>query len=300
MLATIWNTILFFPFLNILTLLYKVLGENLGLAVIVIAIIIRLALIPSSKKQMDMSKKLAEMKPKLDKIQKLYANNKKKLSEEQVKLYKESGYNPVGCFTSFIPQILVLYAIIGVINVVTKVNVNGLGLYIGNGLYPFVSNWVFPHANSAMCVVPYDANITYCITYNLKFFFFDLSRIAKDIVFKVEGIQYVVLAILVGFVQYISTKFMQIMQGQAPVASKKPHEKTPEEAQAQMMNSMNYLFPLMTIYFTIITPSVLGIYWLIQSLMMVVQYYIIDPKKFMTTLKQVFTFKFPKLNFKKK
>jgi YidC/Oxa1 family membrane protein insertase len=283
MLATIWNTILFYPFLNVLTLLYKILGENLGLAVIVIAIIIRLALIPSSKKQIDMSKKLAEMKPKLDKIQKLYANNKQKLSQEQVKLYKESGYNPVGCFTSFVPQILVLYAIIQVINVVTKVN------WDGAGLYPFVRDWVFPNIA-----------VGGQINFNIKFLFFDLAQTAKVIGFNnVAVIPYIVMALLVGFVQYVSTKFMQIMQGQAPTAAKKGQAKTPEQTQAQMMNSMNYLFPLMTIYFTIITPSVLGIYWLIQSLMMVVQYYIIDPKKFMTTLKEVFTFKFKKLNLKK-
>ena len=50
MLSTIWNTILTYPILNIVTILYHLLWDNLGLAIIAIAIISRLALIPLTKK----------------------------------------------------------------------------------------------------------------------------------------------------------------------------------------------------------------------------------------------------------
>lgn len=281
MFTTIWNAVLFHPFLNILMLLYKLFGGNLGIAVIVIAIVIRAALIPASKKQMEMTKKMADIKPKLEKLQKQFANNPKKLSEAQMKLYKEAGYNPLGCVTSFVPQILVLYAIIQVINVVTKNNFDGL--------YPFVREWVF--AGVASPVI------------GTQFLFFDLGQtytlLAKDLgYFALEGIPYLVLGVLVGAIQFLTTKYMQIMQGQVPVKPKKGQKQTPEQMQAGMLNSMNYIFPLMTIFITVTTPAILGIYWLVQSLMMIVQYLLIDKQKFIDATKQIFSFK--KLNLGKK
>lgn len=279
MFQTLWNALLFHPFLNILTVLYKVLGNNLGWAVIVIAILIRLILTPAMKSQMTMSKKLAALKPKLDQLQKDYANNPTKLSEEQVKLYKDSGYNPLGCFASFLPQILVLYAMIQVINVVTNNTFDGL--------YPFVKDWVFGASELKM---------------NLQFFSFDLVQSYTKLLvgksyFAANLLPYLSLAVLVGAIQYFSTKFMQIMQGQVPVAKKKDDkaERTPEQMQTDMLSSMNIMFPALTVWITLTQPAVLGIYWFVQSIMLIVQYWFIDKEKFGDALKQTFWIK-TKLN----
>jgi len=76
MLSTIWNTLLFNPILNIVIVLYHYLGDNLGLAILAIAVIVRILLTPLLKKQTEMTKKMANLKPELDKLQKQYANNK--------------------------------------------------------------------------------------------------------------------------------------------------------------------------------------------------------------------------------
>ncbi len=274
MFTYLWNTLLFHPFLNILTSLYHVFGDNLGWAVIAIAILIRLVLAPAMKSQMDMSKKLVALRPKLEKLQKDYANNQQKLAEEQVKLYKESGYNPLGCFASFLPQILVLYAIIQVINVVTNNNFDGL--------YPFVKDWVFGNTTPAL---------------NTSFYFFDLTKTYNSFLnganyLNAQGLPYLVLAILVGVTQFFSTRFMQIIQGQAPKKDDKGNtEKSPEQMQMEMMNSMNVMFPFLTAFITLSTPAVLGFYWFIQSLMLILQYLFIDREKFVDTLKQTFWIK---------
>jgi YidC/Oxa1 family membrane protein insertase len=272
MLSLIWNSILFHPFLNILVSLYQLLGHNLGWAVIVIAVLIRLVLSPAMKSQTEMSKKLAAMKPKLDKLQKDYANNPQKLSEEQMKLYKESGYNPLGCFASFLPQILVLYAMIQVINVVTNNNFDGL--------YPFVKDWVFGTSVPAI-----DTN----------FYFISLTQTYNGVIagnyLNPAGIPYLVLAISVGVIQFFSTKFMQIMQGQKPADVKKGAEKTPEQMQSDMLNSMNIVFPFLTTFISLSSPAVLGLYWLVQSIMLILQYWFIDREKFVGALKQTFWIK---------
>jgi len=135
MLSFVWNNFLFYPVLNLLLSLYHFFGDNLGWAVVVIAVLVRLLLIRSTKKQMTMTKTMATLKPKLDALNKKYANNKELLAKEQIKLYKKSGYNPLGCLFNFIPQMIILIVIIQVIRVVTTEDNY-------EGLYPFVEAWI--------------------------------------------------------------------------------------------------------------------------------------------------------------
>ena len=87
MFALIWNNVLYYPVLNLLLVLYNILFDNLGLAIIAIAIIFRLLLIPLIKKQTEMTKKMASLKPQLDELQKKYKNNPEKLSQETYLTY---------------------------------------------------------------------------------------------------------------------------------------------------------------------------------------------------------------------
>jgi len=275
MLSFIWNNFLFHPVLNALISLYYLFGENLGWAVIVLAIVVRLLLIRSTKKQMTMTKTMATLKPKLEKLNKKYANNKELLAKEQIKLYKETGYNPLGCLFNFLPQMIILIVIIQVIRVVTIDN-------NFDGLYPFVETWV---------------NVGKDFTLDTRFFFWDLGKNYSEIVgekgyFSGQGIAYLSLSLSVGVIQFISSKFMQAMQAMDKPEKKKKGKKkdeqmAPEEMQKQMMKSMITIFPLLTIYITLTVPSVLGVYWLAQSAMLVVQYYFIDKKKTLETFQSL-------------
>ena len=133
--STGWKALVFHPFLNLLLILYSLFGNNLGWAVIVLAILSRLLLIPSTRKQMGMTKIMSDLKPQLEKLQKKYKNNQEELAKEQMKLYKKVGYNPLGCFGSFMPQLIILAAIIGVIRTITE------GTF--EGVYPYVRDWLF-------------------------------------------------------------------------------------------------------------------------------------------------------------
>ncbi len=216
---------------------------------------------------------MASLKPEMAKLQKKYANNQKKLAEEQMALYKKVGYNPLGCLGSFLPQILMLYAIIQVINVVTANNFDGI--------YPFVKDWIFGGLKE--------------LTINTHFLNIDLASnftvVSKELGYlNFETISYLLLAIFVGFTQYISTKFMQFLQGQNTVPAKKKNPNdppSPEELQSQMMNSMNLMFPFMTFFITLTAPAVLGLYWLAQSVMLIAQYFIIDKKRSMEAVQSL-------------
>lgn len=275
-LSTAWHVLIVNPFLNVMLLFYGLLGDNLGLAVIAVAVLVRLALIPSTKKQMEMTHKMSDMQPKLKKLQEKYKHNQQKLSQEQMKLYKEVGYNPVGCLGSMLPQFIVLAAMIGVIRAVTGGNTDGI--------YPFVQNLVFGGGE---------------ITINTQFLFFDLStqytNLAKEVGYVTwQTAPYLILAAAVGVSQFLSTKFMTAIQNSKKVAAvgskgNKDQPMDPQEMQAQMMKSMNYIFPLMTVWISLTAPAVLGLYWLVQSLMMFVQYLIVDREKSIEVMRSLIT-----------
>ncbi len=251
-------------------LLYALSGDNLGLSVIVVAILIRLLLMPMSKKQYMMTAKMAEIRPRLDELQKTHKDDKEKLAKAQMELYKETGYNPLGCLASFVPQFLVLGAIFAVIRAITG---NGL-----DGLYPFVKNFVF-HDGGTEAI-------------KTHFLGMDLAIAPKNVlqtsnIFSRANLTYSVLVVAVGFSQYISTIFMQKMNHikQSQYKPKKDKKKSKnkddepmsqEEMQMQMAKSMTAIFPLMIMYFTLSSPSVLGIYWFTQSWVFILQYFYID------------------------
>jgi len=92
-----------------------------GLAVILMTVVVRGAMMPLSvRNQLSMRKygrKVAKLKPKVKELQKRHANNPKKLREEQMKLYKQHGVGfPTGCLMMLV-QIPVFFALFSALRV---------------------------------------------------------------------------------------------------------------------------------------------------------------------------------------
>ena len=86
-----------------------------SVALIIFTIIMRLAMIPLSVKQQRNTAHMALFKPKIDAINKRYANNKQKAQEEINKLYEREGYNPFGGCSSLFIQLPIIYGLIDVV-----------------------------------------------------------------------------------------------------------------------------------------------------------------------------------------
>ncbi len=104
-LAPIWNTFVFNPMVNLLLFIYVLIG-NYGVAIIIFTLIIRLITLPfyaTQQKAMRKQQALTQSKEWQD-MQKKYAKDKEKLAQEQMRLYREAGVNPVGgCLPALIP-----------------------------------------------------------------------------------------------------------------------------------------------------------------------------------------------------
>ncbi len=273
MFSTIWNNVIYYPILNLLIVFYDLLFDNLGLAIIVMAILIRLVLIPLMKRQTEMTKKMSSLKPEIDALQKKYKNNPEKLSQEQIKLYKKVGYNPLGCLVTFVPQLIILSVLIQVIRNVTTGDLNGI--------YPFVTNLLNDGAS---------------LTINTKFLIWDLTKSFNDLSsefgkFSVEALPYLGLSVLVGISQYLTTKFTQVMQGGLPQPEdpKKGKELSPEDMTKKMTKSFSMILPFTTIFIAISAPAALSLYWAVQSFMLVIQYMLLDWDKTEKGIQNLFT-----------
>ena len=74
-------------------------GLNYGIILILFAFIVRFVTGPLTKKSHKSTQKMQELQPQLQKLQQKHKKNPQRLNQETVKLYKESGTNPLGgCF----------------------------------------------------------------------------------------------------------------------------------------------------------------------------------------------------------
>lgn len=85
--------------------------HDYGIAILVVTILIRLITLPLWLRQMKYSKVMQEMQPQLQKLRDKYGDNKEKLNEEMMKLFQQTGVNPLsGCLPTLI-QLPILWAL---------------------------------------------------------------------------------------------------------------------------------------------------------------------------------------------
>jgi len=97
------------PFGYLLNFLYQF-TNNYGLALIIFAIIVRLVLLPITAKSKKSMMKMSRLQPKIQEIQKKYANDQQKQQEAIQQLQKEEGASMGcgGCLWSLLPMLILL------------------------------------------------------------------------------------------------------------------------------------------------------------------------------------------------
>ena len=91
----------------LLTQLYGIVG-NYGICLLIVTVVVKMALYPVYKKQIVSTAGMADMQPKMQELQRKYANDKEKLNQKMAELYKEEGFNPMGGCLPMIVQMIVI------------------------------------------------------------------------------------------------------------------------------------------------------------------------------------------------
>lgn len=248
----IFNIILIQPLTNGLILFYKILFENLGLAIVGFSVFLRFLLNPLTKPYMQSMKKMKEIEPLVAKLKKKYEGDKTGLMKAQSDLYKQKGVNPgAGCLP-YILQIVVLIALFNVFTRVLGANATGV-IEINKLLYAPIKLSQDSHLNTG-------------------FLYLDIT---KPDVFRIPSVPFPIpgpVLILAALIQMISAKMMM----PAVAIEEKIAKKTKgaaDDMQVAMQQSSLYTFPLFTIIFGLNFPSGLALYWLVFSLFQAWQQY---------------------------
>ncbi len=91
--------------------------KNFGVAIIILTLIVKTILYPITKKSLVTVEVMKEVQPKMKKIQDRYKNDRVKMQQELVKIYKEYNLNPLASIMPIFIQIPVFISVYKVISV---------------------------------------------------------------------------------------------------------------------------------------------------------------------------------------
>lgn len=277
------------PFAALLRLFYNLTGSY-GFAIILFTLVIKLILLPFQMKSKKSMVRMSRMSGKMKEIQKKYANNQAKMNEEMQKFYAEEGVNPMsGCLWSFLPLpiLLALYSIIRqpithfmmlgedvVQKLVTAATAAGVDMsaivqmkdgasVVVDGVTQLSPYGQIGLAKVASSMPELTSGIDGWINMNYSFLGLDLSATPWSTVstFAISGvfIGMLLIPLLAGGSQLLFSHFTMKQQ---------PGMDGPG---AGSTKTMMYMMPLMSVYFAFIMPAALGVYWIAQSLISMVQ-----------------------------
>ena len=225
-LQPIYNTVLFF--VNIVP------NHDIGIAIILTTLLVKLILLPLNLSAQRSTYLMKEVQIEIDEIKAKHKEDKKKLAEETMALYKKKKINPFSSIFTLIIQIPVFFALYFVF-------IDGV-IFKENLIYSFIQ---FP------------TNLT-----NLAFGVIDLTK------------RYWFLGVLTGITMYIFSKrqadaFKNVKENKETDKNKEADFKTIFAKNMQMQ--MTYVLPVISGVSAAMFPAVIGIYWVVNNILNIIQ-----------------------------
>lgn len=268
--------IIIWPFAWLLRTFYTFF-QNYGIAIILFSVVIKLIFLPfqmKSKRSMMRSTRLA---PLMKELEKKHGEDKAKYQQEVSKLYKEEGVNPMsGCLWSLLPLaiMLIMYPVIrepltsfmGIgAEAFEKVKelILSMGGEVSDGAFAQIGMVDFIHNNFSAFAGISDK----LIDIDFSFLGMNLSTTPQWQVWNFDWSNSVVFLPQLGLFSIplisagLSYLSMKVSMAANPAA----------EAQQGPMKSMNLMMPLMSVFIGFAYPAAMGVYWLMSSLLAMIQ-----------------------------
>lgn len=249
-----FDTLIIQPVFNLLTFIYAIIpGHDLGIAIIIFTILIRLALWPLVRKQLHHAKAMRKLQPELKKLKKAAAGDRQKEARLQMELYKERGIKPFASIGTLVIQIPVFIALYQAVLKLTN---------DPNKLLTFSYQWVQD--------LPWIQHLSTNISQFDESFLglIDLSRRGAESGLYIPA---VILAVFSTLAQFMQTRLMmQNNQDSRKLTvilkdAAAGKETDQSEMTAAVSKLMLYFLPIFTFVFALIVPSALSLYLLTSS-----------------------------------
>ncbi len=255
LLAWLFNPI--FQALFILLVWVETATGDIGLAIIVMTLIVRAALIPLFRRQIVSTKRMQLIQPEVRELQRRFKGDRAAFSQAQMELYKERGVNPAsGCLPILLqlPLLLIVYSVIsqGLTNpdptamltvfgvqVVDPQCVNGLGTPDYNPYVPCIDTTVAWLGNM------------------------DVSK--PQVLFPLPLIGgFSILAFVAAVLQLVQSRMTM-----------PPSDAAYQDQNSRMQRQLVLFLPLISILYGGFLPAGLFIYWIVTTVFGIVQQYLI-------------------------
>ena len=268
------------PFANlfgyILNFIYNIVN-NYGLAIIIFSILIKIILLPLSIKQQKTMKKTTKIQNKLKEIQFKYKNDPENLNRATMELYKTENMSPFsGCFSGIV-QIILLFAVFYLVRspltYMKKIDANIINKYTKivkendlstDSAYPEIEVIRELKNEESISVEIKDEELN-SLDINMNFLGLNLAQIPT----RSGDWKAFIIPVLYVLVSVISLRITN------PTPKKKDGEEKNSEDEfdpmAQMNKNMNLMFPVMYLAVALIAPLGLALYWLMNSLLMIIE-----------------------------
>ena len=225
------------PMINLLVVLNHALWGSFGLAVIAFTILVRLVTFPLTLRQLQQTRGLQALQPVVQDIQKKFTDPKRR-QEEMMKAYRGAGVNPLGCLGPMVLQFPILIALFYAIRQTLAISPEALDNLSGH-LY----SWSYIQA-----AIPLEES----------FLWFDLSRGIDTSSGLLQGLfsdPNTIIVALVGLSTWAQSKTTVTVA-------------TDERARSQQ-RMMQWMLPIMFVFFSFNFPSGVSLYWVITSIVSV-------------------------------
>ena len=282
------------PFGWILAQLYNLTG-NYGVAMILFAVVVYMALLPITAKGKKSMMKMSRIQPQMQEIQRRYAGDQQKQNEALLQLQKDEGVSMGGgCLWTLIP-LFILFPLFTVIRepityiLGCSADVSAQIIDTIKGVAPdaFNNNVAYAQVTAAQLIPQYAAEIKAAIPtisdavlegINFNFVGIDLGSIPSFAFWSWEAYDWAhiglfLIPMISAVIQVAQTNIMQKLNNSVVTDKNGVHDAEAAEnsQQAQTTKSMMLMMPLMSLMIGFTVSAGLSIYWLVGGLVRTIQ-----------------------------
>ena len=282
------------PFGWLMGWLYQV-TNNYGIAMILFAVCVQMALLPLTAKSKQSMMKMSRIQPQMQEIQRRYANDQQKQSEALQKLQQDEGVSMGGsCLWSLIPMFILfpLFTVIRepityILGCGSEVSAQIVELLQNLAPEAFGTNVAYAQVTAAQLIPQYAAEIQALIPdiketvlhgINFDFLGINLGSVPTFAFWKWEAYDWATIGLfliplLSAGAQIVQTKIMQ-KQNNSVITDKNgvQDEEMAKNSQAnQTSQSMLLMMPLMSLMIGFSVSAGLSIYWFIGGVVRTIQ-----------------------------
>jgi len=229
----LWNTIFYQPIYNALIfLINNITFGDVGFAIIILTIIVKLILFPLTKKSIKSQVLMKKLEPEIKEIKEKYKNSKEEIARKTFELYKKNGTSPFsGCLVLLL-QLPVIFALYYVFY---------KGLDINTDLfYSFIKYPAELHTNFLGLIEMHEKSI--------------------------------VLGVLAGVTQFIQGHITLPSKKKGEVVEITKEKKSFQEEITSSMNmNIKYILPVFIAFIAYKISAAVALYWIVSNLFTIAQ-----------------------------